>query len=125
VNRLVLVAAGLPDGHPTREALGRVETAAMGAELMLSVINERRLGPLAEALEEGPPGKQFKAAKWLVRTGLALRFARGRGGRRVHDVASVLYLVAGLLFRLAWVGAGKRSAGNDQQVAEMARGRTA
>jgi hypothetical protein len=64
--RLVLIAAGLPDGHPTRTALGRIETGAMGMELLLSEVNERRLGPLARGLEEGTPGKQFKAAKWLV-----------------------------------------------------------
>jgi hypothetical protein len=125
LNRLVLVAAGLPDGHPTRVALGRVETGAMTAELLLSEINERRLGPLAAGLEHGTPGKQFRAAKWLVRTGLALRFARHRTGRRGHDLASVLYLLAGLLFRLGWVGAGKLSARDDESVAEMARGRTA
>ena len=33
--RLVLVAAGVPAGHPTRDALGRVESGAMAAELML------------------------------------------------------------------------------------------
>jgi hypothetical protein len=125
LNRLVLIACGLPDGHPTRDALGRVETGAMAAELALSTINEKRLGPLARGLEEGRPGRQFKAAKWLVRIGLSLRFARGVGGRPVHDAASVLYLLAGLLFRFAWVGAGKLSARDDEMVAQMARGRTA
>ena len=125
LNRLVLVAAGLPDGHPTREALGRVETGAMTAELLLSSLNERRLGPLASGLEHGTPGKQFRAAKWLVRAGLGLRFVRARTGRPAHDVASVLYLRAGLLVRFAWVGAGKLSARDDERVAEMARGRTA
>jgi formate-dependent nitrite reductase membrane component NrfD len=123
--RLTLVACGLPEGHQTREALGRVETGAMTAELALSILNERRLGPVAEELEKGVPGRQFRAAKWLVRTGLALRFVRRRTGRPAHDVASVLYLLAGLLFRLAWVGAGKGSARDDEMVARMARGRTA
>jgi len=119
--RLALVAAGLPEGHPTRRALGTVETAAMAAELALSSVNERRLGDLAPALELGTPGQQFRAAKWLVRAGLSLRFAR-RFGRPAHDLASVLYLLAGLLFRLAWVGAGRQSAGDDVAVAKMARG---
>ena len=123
-NRLVLIAAGLPEGHPTRDALGRVETGAMTAELLLSVINERRLGELARGLEVGRPGRQFRAAKWLVRSGLALRFARSRTGRPAHDIASVFYLLAGLLFRFAWVGAGKLSARDDEVVAKMARGRT-
>jgi Polysulphide reductase, NrfD len=121
--RLALVARGLPVDHPTRNALGRVEMGAMTAELLLSIINERRLGPLASGLREGRPGKLFKAAKWSVRTGLALRFARRRGGPVTHHVASVLYLTAGLMFRYAWVGAGPLSARNDRVVAEMARSR--
>jgi hypothetical protein len=119
--RLVLAATGLPVGHSTRNALGTVETGAMAAELALSVINERRLGPLASGLEEGAPGKQFKAAKWLVRAGLALRFARKPLGPNVHHLASLLYLTAGLLFRYAWVGAGRESARHDDVVAKMAR----
>jgi formate-dependent nitrite reductase membrane component NrfD len=123
-SRLALIGCGLPEGHPTRTALGRVETAAMTAELALSTINERRLGELGGALEEGTPGRQFRAAKWFVRIGLALRLARARTGRPAHDVASVLYLLAGLLFRFAWVGAGKLSARDDDTVARTARGRT-
>jgi hypothetical protein len=121
--RLALVATGLPVGHPTRNALGTVETAAMTAELALSILNERRLGPLASGLEEGRPGKLFKAAKWCVRGGLALRFVRKPGGPAVHHVASLLYLAAGLMFRYAWVGAGPRSARDDRVVAQMARSR--
>jgi len=121
--RLALVAAGLPVGHPTRNALGRVETGAMAAELLLSQLNEARLGDLRPALEEGRTGRLFSAAKWLVRGGLALRVLRGPGGPRVHHVASVLYLLAGLLFRYAWVGAGRRSAEDDAAVAKTARGK--
>jgi len=118
--RLALVADGLPVGHPTRSALGTVETGAMASELILSIVNERRLGELASGLEEGRPGRLFKLAKWSVRAGLALRFARSRGPW-VHHVASVVYLAAGLAFRYAWVGAGRRSAQHDEVVAKMAR----
>ena len=121
--RLTLVATGLPVGHPTRRALGNVETGAMAAELAMSVINERRLGPLASGLEEGRPGTFFKAAKWAVRAGLGLRFARKPLGPGIHHLASVLYLAAGLMFRYAWVGAGRESAGHDRVVAQMARDR--
>ena len=121
--RLTLAARGLPVGHPTRNALGHVEMGAMAAELTLSIVNERRLGPLAGGLEEGRPGKLFKGAKWAVRTGLALRLFRARGGPWTHHLASVLYLLAGLMFRYAWVGAGPRSARDDRVVAEMARSR--
>jgi formate-dependent nitrite reductase membrane component NrfD len=121
--RLVLVATGLPPGHPTREALGRVETGAMAAELILSQVNDARLDRLAHALEVGTPGRWFSAAKWLVRAGLTLRFARRRSGAWTHHVASVCYLGAGLCFRYAWVGAGKTSARDDEAVARMARGR--
>ena len=121
--RLTLAARGLPVGHPTRNALGRVEMGAMAAELVLSTVNERRLGPLARGLERGRPGRLFKAAKWAVRAGLALRLARERGGPATHHVASVLYLAAGLMFRYAWVGAGPPSARDDRMVAEVARSR--
>jgi hypothetical protein len=121
--RLALVARGMPVGHPTREALGSVETGAMAAELLLSIVNERRLGPLARGLAEGTPGRLFRGAKWSARAGLALRFARRRGGPWTHHVASALYLLAGLLFRYAWVKAGPPSARDDRMVAEMARSR--
>ena len=120
-NRLALAATGLQTGHPTRRALGMVETGAMAAELALSSFNERRLGRLGEALDEGRPGRLFELAKWAVRGGLALRFARRRGGPPVHHAASVLYLLAGLAFRYAWVGAGRTSAADDEAVARAAR----
>jgi len=120
--RLTLVARGLPVGHPTREALGRVETAAMTTELLLSTLNEDRLGRLAHALEDGNPGRFLRAGKWLVRGGLALRLARGtRAGEAAHHAASVGYLAAGLCFRIAWVTAGPPSARDDEAVARMAR----
>jgi hypothetical protein len=121
--RLTLVATGLPVGHPTRRALGSVETGAMAAELLLSTLNERKLGPLASGLEEGRPGRLFKAAKWSVRAGLALRLVRRPLGPRIHHLASLLYLLGGLMFRYAWVGAGKESARHDRVVAQMARER--
>jgi formate-dependent nitrite reductase membrane component NrfD len=120
-NRLVLVATGTPAGHPTRNALGVIETVAMSGELVLSTINERRLGRLARSLEAGRPGTLFQAAKWMVRAGLALHVGRRRGGPWVHHLASVLYLLAGLCFRFAWVGAGRTSAHDDEAVARMAR----
>ncbi len=119
--RLVLVARGLPVGHPTRRALGTVETAAMTAELLLSAVNERQLGPLAQGLEEGTPGRLFRAAKWSVRGGLALRLARRRGRPWLGHAASALYLTSGLLFRYAWVNAGPPSARDDRTVAATAR----
>ncbi|MEA2427099.1 MAG: hypothetical protein QOF37_727 [Thermoleophilaceae bacterium] len=119
--RLALVAAGLPDGHRTRNALGTVETSAMVIELILSTVNERRLGPLGDALETGHAGRLFRGAKWAVRTGVGLRLLRKRGGVAAHHVASVLYLGAGLAFRFAWVEAGKVSAQDDRAVALMSR----
>jgi hypothetical protein len=83
----------------------------------LSVLNERRLGPLAAGLKVGRPGKTFKVAKWAVRAGLAGQLARRR------QLASARFLAAGLLFRYAWVGAGPLSARDDRTVAEMARSR--
>jgi hypothetical protein len=57
-----------------------------------------------------------------VGAGLALRFAR-RYGPWTHHVASVLYLLGGLGFRYAWVGAGQVSARDDEAVALTARAR--
>jgi hypothetical protein len=120
-NRLVLAGLGMPVGHPTRNALGTVETMAMGAELAMSSFNEHRLGRLGDSLEKGRPGKLFQAAKWMVRIGLALRLARKQGGPWVHHLASVFYLLAGLAFRFAWVGAGRTSALDHEAVARMHR----
>lgn len=119
--RLVLVAGGLPIGHPTRQALGRIETGAMATELVLSSLNERRLGTLAEPLSEGRSGGLFKLGKAAAGSGLALRLARRRAGPAAHHLASVLYLAGGLAFRKAWVAAGLDSARDDRAVAEMAR----
>jgi hypothetical protein len=119
--RLVLVASGLPDGHRTRNALGRVETTAIAIELGLSTWNERRLGETGDALERGRAGKLFHLAKWSVRAGIAMRALRPRLGSNVHHVASGLYLLGGLAFRYAWVAAGHNSATDDADVARMAR----
>ena len=119
--RLALVATGVPEGHPTRLALGRVETGAITAELALSLVNEWRLGELRNAVSEGPAGLLFKAAKAGVSAGLALRLLRRRVGPDSHHVASGLYLAAGLAFRYAWVVAGRASAHDHKAVAETAR----
>jgi formate-dependent nitrite reductase membrane component NrfD len=121
--RLTLVARGLPEGHPTRLALGTLETGAMVTELGLSMLNERRLHDVAGAMTEGRPGLLFKLARGSVTAGLLLRFVRRPLGPRAHHVASGLYLVGGLAFRYAWVEAGKASARDDLAVARMARGR--
>jgi formate-dependent nitrite reductase membrane component NrfD len=120
--RLVLSASGVEPDHPTRIALANVETGAMTAELLLSEINARRLGPLSRALDLGPPARLFKGAKWAVRAGLLAQLARRRTPAFQHT-ASILYLIAGLLFRYAWVTAGPHSARDDRVVAEMARSR--
>jgi hypothetical protein len=119
--RLTLAAAGLPEGHPTRTALARVETGAMVAELVLSAINERRLGRPGRAMRTGPAGRLFRTARWSVWTGLALRAVRGPLGHRVHHLGSASYLVAAMAFRYAWVSAGRASARDDEAVALTAR----
>jgi len=121
--RLTLVAKGLPHGHPTRRALGTLETASMLTELTLSAIGERRLGDTAGALRQGRPGLYFRIAKTLVAVGLSLRLIARRTGPREHDLASVMYLAAGMGFRFAWVYAGRASAADDEAVAAMARDR--
>jgi hypothetical protein len=112
----VLVASGLPHGHPTRRALGTIETASMLTELSISALGERRL-------RRGRPGIYFRTAQSLVALGLSLRLVARRTGSREHDLASVVYLAAGLAFRFAWVYAGRTSATDDAAVAAMGRGR--
>jgi formate-dependent nitrite reductase membrane component NrfD len=121
--RLVLVARGLPHGHPTGRALGTIETASMLTELSLSALGERRLGNAAEALSRGRPGLYFRTAKTLVALGLSLRLVARRTGRREHDLASFMYLAAGLAFRFAWINAGRASATDDAAVVAMSRDR--
>ena len=121
--RLALVASGMPAGHPTRVALGRVESGAMTAELVLSAVNEHRLGKLGDVLEHGRAGRLFHSAKWLARVGMVLRLGRPAGGPWVHHLASLLYMAAALCFRFAWVAAGPASARDNEAVARMARGR--
>jgi formate-dependent nitrite reductase membrane component NrfD len=118
--RLVLVASGLPHGHPTRRALGTLETTAMLAELGLSRLGQRRLGAAGEALRSGRAGATFRTAEGMVAAGLSLRLLRRWAGPRAHELASALYLAAGLAFRLAWVDAGKASAHDDAVVAAVA-----
>ncbi|MBE2317765.1 polysulfide reductase NrfD [Solirubrobacter sp. CPCC 204708] len=98
---------------PTREALGHLELLAMGGKLILSPINDRHIGSLAEPLEHH---RAYKLSNWAARIGVALRLLR-RGG----DVPSVLFLASALLTRIAWIEAGKQSAGDDEAVARMAR----
>ena len=120
-NRVVLAAAGVPAGHPTRRALGAVETAAMVAELGLSALNEKRLGSLSEALETGAPGKQFRLARVATIAGLAERLLGRRGGPAVQHASSALFMGAAMAFRFGWVGAGRTSAADHEAVARTAR----
>jgi hypothetical protein len=123
--RLVLAATEQrPVGHPTRIALNRLAAGSALAELTLSIVNERRLGRAGHVLSEGKPGRLFRTAKWLAWTGVALNLLDPRRTRPLgQHTASILYLAGGLVFRLAWLEAGKASARDDEAVALMARGR--
>jgi formate-dependent nitrite reductase membrane component NrfD len=106
----------------TQDALARIETGAMAAELALSAINERRLGgDVARPLRSGSAGRLFRGAKWAVRAGLALRAVGGARRGVARQAGGALFLGAGLAFRYAWVDAGKRSAADDETVARVAR----
>lgn len=104
--RLVCVNAD----ESTHRALGHVQAVAMGTEMVLSEINERRLKE--HAVHSG----KMKWAKRLVQAGLA-----AQASRRTGPLPSLLYLTAGLLFRYAWVEAGPPSARDDASVAAMSR----
>jgi formate-dependent nitrite reductase membrane component NrfD len=122
--RLTLAAAGQAQDAPSQVALGHLEAGAILAELVLSTVNERRLGRAGEVTSHGTPGTLFRTAKALVSAGLVLGpIGRRRGvSRAAQNAASILYLMGGLAFRLAWVKAGQASARDDEAVALMARG---
>ena len=112
----------MPADHPSRVALGRVETGAMAAELLISAVHERRLGPrVGRALEQGWAGRLFRVGKSVTVSGLVLRLVRRRAGPKAHHLASVLYLLGGLAFRYAWVRAGDASAHDDEAAALAGR----
>jgi formate-dependent nitrite reductase membrane component NrfD len=123
--RLLLVASGIPKGHPTRIALGSVETASIVTELALSRINSRRLGRLSDAMHHGRPGLFFRLAETAVTVGVSTRLVARRSPPWLHNLASGLYLLGALGFRYAWVEAGKASADDHAGVAAMGRGRLA
>ncbi len=123
--RLALVARGIPDAHPTRLALGDVETVSIVTELLLSQIIRRRLGAIGEVMHRGRTGWLFRGAELAVAVGVSTRLVENRTSRRIHDVASILYLLGALAFRYAWVEAGKASALDHASVAATARGRRA
>ena len=118
---LALGVEGVADEHPTRAALRAIANGALTVERGVSAANERRLGPLREALETGRAGGLFKFAKAAVLSGLAIRLANRRSVPALDRAASLLYLAAGLAFRFAWVGAGRSSARDDAAVARAAR----
>jgi formate-dependent nitrite reductase membrane component NrfD len=112
--RLAISAAG-ESKESTRVALNRIQAAAMGAELLLSVINERRLGEFGAPLHSS---KLIKGAKWTVRAGLALQATRRPA---LAHAASVVHMAAALMFRYGWVRAGRFSAADDIAVARSNR----
>ena len=64
--RLALAAGGMSDEHPTQEALDRVETASILAELTLSAINRRRPGAIGDVMHAGRSGLLFRGAEFAV-----------------------------------------------------------
>jgi hypothetical protein len=123
--RLALAALAQRPDHPAQDGLRAVEAAAMAGELLLSGVDEKRLGRLGRPLEEGRAGRLLSAARWGTRAGLALRLAGRRAGAAGDHAASALFAVAALAYRFGWVEAGKASARDHEGVALMARERRA
>jgi formate-dependent nitrite reductase membrane component NrfD len=120
--RLMLVARGMSNEHPTQRALGHVETASIVAELALSELNRRRLHEIGDVMNQGRPGVLFRTAKFAVTAGVSTRLMARSRTPHVHNVASGLYLLGALAFRYAWVEGGKASAASHADVAAMGRG---
>jgi hypothetical protein len=97
----------------------------MVAELALSTVNELRLRRAGDPVPQGASRVLFRSAEASVLAGLLLT-AGGRRRRRrrvAQNLASLLYLAAGLVFRVAWIQAGQASALDDESVALTARTR--
>ena len=123
--RLTLVAADCPtapDPQGARHDRDRFD-ADRAVDLGRSASGVSEMPP--RRLRSGRPGLYFRAAKTLVALGISLRLVARRTGPREHELASVMYLAAGLLFRFAWVYAGRASATDDAVVAATARARGA
>ena len=125
--RLALVAAGPARGPPdARRARPRRDRRDGRRAAAVSTFNERRLGDARRpASSDGQPGSMFRAAKWLVRAGLALRFVarahRPPGARRGERPLPARR--AAVPLRVGRRGPAQ-SARDDEVVAEMARERT-
>ena len=96
----------------------------MTAELLLSIVNERRLGPLASGLETAARARCSRPPSGRCAPGSRCASRASAAARASTTSPRVLYLAAGLLFRYAWVGAGRLSARDDRAVAEMHRAET-
>ena len=79
---------------PPASRCSRLEVAAILAELMLSAVNQRRLGRAGQVLSEGRAGRLFRTAQAARRDRRRAESARPHGvsGRAGQNVASVLYL---------------------------------
>jgi DMSO reductase anchor subunit len=119
--RVAISATGAPRDDPTRQGLAVLEAIAMGAELGLSFVNERRLGVARRSLEEGRPGRLLPAARALTVAGLAMRALASRAPRSLDQSPSIVFLAAALAYRLGWVAAGRTSALDHEAVAALAR----
>ena len=93
----------------------------MGCELVLSGVNERRLGRVAERAGARHAGAALHARQARRPGRPRPAAAAAAPGPWVDDVASGVFLLAGMAFRFAWVGAGRTSALDDEAVAMTAR----
>jgi hypothetical protein len=116
---LVLIAVALAANH-----VGTISQLdlATGAQVVAGLVAGMGIGIVA-----APRGSRMGARAGCSRprsgpSGGASRAARGTQAARpgAHHLASLLYLAGGLLFRYAWVGAGRRSARHHRAVARMA-----
>ena len=116
--RLALAATGTASATPRARRWARSRPPPMAMELGLSTVNEKPPGPPGRAAGAGPA--RARSSRWpsgacAPAWRCASRASAGARGRTT--LASVLYLLGGLAFRFAWVGAGRTSAGDDEAVA--------
>jgi formate-dependent nitrite reductase membrane component NrfD len=114
-----LVAAPLRENEPARRmaALGAI------AELAASEVMDRRLGPVAEALQTGTAGRRLRIAKALTAAGAVTAATLAHRSRAAAVSAGVALLAGSALTRFGIFAGGMESARDPKYTVDLQRAR--
>jgi hypothetical protein len=116
-----LVAAPLDENGPVR----RLGALGAAGELVASVVMERRMGMVAEALHAGRAGARLRAAKALTALGAAGALTVARRSRAGAAASGAALLAGSALTRFGLFAAGMESARDPRYTVEPQRARVA